>query len=217
MSGPGRPGRPRVSRPRRKASEAAPIGSNPANALVVGIDPGEVSGIGYSFEGDVIQFSTVEKAEHRQEIVVSLFEQASDLNLPIVVVMEKWTAGGKAMNPEMLTGLGQQAGRWLQCFEQAHALFSDQLVVYHRVYPQTWRAAIFGSSAHRAKSDALKRLAQATAVQILGWEPAARVLIDHNIAEALCMMRFGELSLEIKSKLSDMKRRAERKSTRKGV
>lgn len=129
------------------------------NAHVLGIDPGANSGAALlAPNGRVLLAEQVRKgdAHKRANIVLRAVEAARVHSTDLVVMREKWQAGGRRANPKMLAGLGMAWGLWLeQLYMHAGGLPSSR---YHQVYPSTWRKHVLG--AHATSSDGWQRLTE---------------------------------------------------------
>lgn len=129
------------------------IGPRGADAVVLGVDPGAASGAAIVRPDESIVMSGFvgqREATLRRDFVLTALEEAQHLGCELLVVGEKWTAGGPFSSPRSMQGLGAQWGRWQEQLD----LFAPFLPASRvsRAYPQTWRSCLrVGGSQHMEK------------------------------------------------------------------
>ena len=96
-----------------------------------------------------------------------------------------------------MSGLGAQWGKWAECLD-IHGHPKTRIV---RVYQSTWRARVIGGRVAR-KGEQWKRLAQARAHAVTGWE------LPSDAAEALCIGLWAQYAPEVGRALGKRYRRA---------
>ena len=196
------PEAPRTAGPTSVRS-AGRIGAPGAAVVILAIDPGATSGAALHYGGRPRLAWTCATAAERAEVIATALRTAADLGAPLVVVMERWTAGG-ARGHAQIVGLGAQAGRWLEALELAGIPAADVV----RVYPQTWRAVL--APMPRKTGAAAKASARRVAAGYLGRE----VLTD--AAEATCIALWAAQSDDVEAMAARLQRRAERERRRAG-
>ena len=146
--------------------------------LVLGIDPGKVSGWAIVNAGEELIGCGTEVTAVG---LVAVVESALIIGGPkVVVYAEKWTAGGWRSAASMM-GLGAKWGAWEHAME-VEGIPARRVL---RVYSQTWRAAILGGK--QRSTEAWK----ATALSFcrLKW-PGGEWMSD-DAAEAACIALYG--------------------------
>lgn len=198
----------------RKAKILGPEQYLPVEAVLLAIDPSKkCSGYAlfvpeYDEETEVFlnsyeieAFGTVKEREQesRREIVERAAAEADDAGLPLVVVAENWSAGGRKMTYAAFVGLGEGWGLWRA--ELLACGIPDHCVV--RPLPQQWRARVLGWI---SKGDS-KRTAQQFVMDcdLLPFK------VSHDIADAVCLGRCGAYSAEAVEVVTKEKRRFKRK------
>lgn len=111
----------------------------PHQCVILAIDPGRRSGWCVATCGYVEAAGSATTQRHRSDAVALALEVAAERALPLVVVGEKWTPGGRYGGARTMAGLGAQWGLWLAEVEPHVA--ARRIV---RVYAQTWRARVLG-------------------------------------------------------------------------
>lgn len=118
------------------------------NAHVLAVDPGAAMGAAIlGPDGEPIEHHqlAVKDAHKRTLIVTRVVHLALSDNTDIVVVREKWQAGGRRANPKMMAGLGAAWGLWVEQLKlYAPWLPSSR---FHQVYPSMWRKHVLGAGA----------------------------------------------------------------------
>lgn len=165
--------------------------------VILAIDPGKHAGWCIRFGGKPVTWGSCAPGE---ELGICRAAQvfASEESLPLVVVAEKWTAGGPYSGPRTMAGLGAAWGRWDGALRSLQ--HPARRVV--RVYPQTWRAAVL-SPRWGATSEQLKHLSATVASFDTG-----EIILDHNAADAIGMSRWAERAPEVAAKIPKRRRRA---------
>lgn len=131
-----------VTTPKKPAKRArrpspSPELDAPISAVVLGVDPGARSGWAI-----LAPAGKLEAGEVRTKIdapIARALEVAAANELPLIVAMEKWTAGGWKSFASF-GGLSAQAARWLEALRVAGV--PKKSVV--RVTTQRWRARVIG-------------------------------------------------------------------------
>jgi hypothetical protein len=158
------------------------IGGVGQHCLVLGIDPAQTSGWALLCQGKLVQSGSVVNAHLRSEVIRLAKHNEVLSGLSLVIVMEDWTAGGWPGHKQMF-GMGAARGRWLEQIELA-GIPSRRVI---SVYPQTWRAAIFGTGGSKIKGPQYKAMAVAHARSYFGM---GRDPSDDE-ADALCIARWA--------------------------
>lgn len=204
---------------KRKAKLVGPAQYTPVEAVVLAIDPSKkCSGYGllvpeYSEEDDaedvftnsyeVAAFGTVAERDQasRRSIVEQAAGAADDLALPLVVVAEGWSAGGFRMTYTSYVGLGEGWGLWRA--ELLACNIPDHCVL--RPLPQQWRGRILGGLGGRDRAS-LKR----TAKQYVLDTALVPYAVSDDVADALCIARWGTFSEEARGVAEKERRRFKR-------
>jgi hypothetical protein len=118
-------------------------------AVILAVDPGAKGGWCVLTPERCVA-GPASTARERQCAVAGAAGEAEFLSLPLVVVMERWTAGGKWGAATMM-GLGAQAGRWSEAVET----YAPAARVV-RVYAQTWRAGVLRGLPWRSREQAAR-------------------------------------------------------------
>ncbi len=160
----------------------------PSAAVVLGLDPGESSGVALVVKGKVIESGVCSQASKRRWWVERAVQRAEVLDLPLVCAMETWTAHGRWGFKQALS-LGAQAGRWLQELENVRV---DVVV---RVEPAEWRREVFGVVVNK-KKEVWKGMAKAYAAGLVK-DPSMR----EDQAEAICIALWGSRSRRVADEL----------------
>lgn len=172
----------------------------PAEAVVLGIDPGEDSGHALLFREprtvrarlDVA--GTCRTAVQRRDVVAYAIRRAAELALPLVFCIEDHAHQG--LTPATFAGLRSSAARWK---ERAESDAPDAPIL--DVMPNRWRA---GCGLHARGTDAWKRAA------VLGVRARYGIWADHDAAESACIATWALFSDEILAALATAQRRAAR-------
>lgn len=117
-----------------------PASYTPHPCVTLAIDPGKASGWAIFALGILTASGTAKTHAARCDAARLAMTAAKAATLPIVVVAEKWTPGGKFAGARTMAGLGAQWGLWLAALEEL-AIPKRRVI---RVHTQTWRAAVLG-------------------------------------------------------------------------
>lgn len=163
--------------------------------VILAIDPGAKGG--WCVRSDVWAAGAASSAEMRRAVCTGAVERARERDRPLVVVAERWTAGG-ARGHAQWVGLGGAWGRWAEALELA-GVPATRIV---RVYPQTWRKVLAGLP--RRTGEQAKASAQLVARGLLKRECGS------DEAEAACIALWAESASEVAevAKRRSRKRRA---------
>lgn len=171
----------------RSRKTLPPVALTPHRCLVFGIDPGSTSGwamLWRDAEGrDHLRAGSCRLGD-AGEVSREAVRLAAELGLPLVVVAERWTAGGWKATSTLL-GLGAAWGVWKLALEQAGV--PKRRVV--RVYSQTWRAKVIGGP--QRKTEEWKRDAQRVTFARFAQD------LDPDAAEAACIATWGAMASEV--------------------
>ena len=157
----------------------------PWPCVVLGIDPGRVSGWGVMCAGEYHSAGTCRVGY--DEIVHIAQQVAVAAALPLIVVAEEWgTWIGKGRSVNTLTGLRAAWRSW----EEAIARCAHPKRRIVRVTPAIWRPA-FNIPQHLGSDVAKERAIRAVKMQL-------KVdLESHDAAEALCIALWGTRAAEV--------------------
>ncbi len=182
----------------------APRSVSQLPCVVLGVDPGKHSGwaiyfgdhhrVG-SFEGFRNGMWCGETEDGHRHVVGHAIGLADWAHLPLVVVAEKWTAGGWASHTTLL-GLGAAWGAWQVALREAR--HPKRRIV--RVYSQTWRAAVIGG--RQRPTEQWKAAAQAHVLHRFGVEAGP------DAAEAALIALWGSHAGEVAAVLPKRRRAA---------
>ena len=89
----------------------------PHPCTILAVDPGKVSGWSHFHHGHNAGSGVARTHEERRVAVASAVEIALGERVPLVVVAEKWTPGGRFAGARTMAGLGAQWGLWLAALE----------------------------------------------------------------------------------------------------
>jgi len=140
----------------RKRKAPPPATFKPWPCVTLSVDPGESCGVAIFQRGKYVDSSHGDGYDTRwveQWISNALF-YADALGLPTVLILEEPPRGGAAYAGRNVLGAGSVIGCrkvWL------HAWMAAPVVKRRRVsvYPQSWRAPLFGTSRNTAPQEAL--------------------------------------------------------------
>jgi hypothetical protein len=129
----------------------------PWRSVIVAVDPGERAGVSIWINGKLLSSCALGlTASFVAELV---YHRAEIERLPLVFVIEKHSPYGRKWTTATKEGMGRYVGRWLDAIEALPRRRPTTKVL--RVYPQTWRAAIFGTGYKNFSTDDWKRMALA--------------------------------------------------------
>lgn len=157
-------GRPQRVPGRKRGAKPKPAPSfMPHLCVVLGIDPGATSGWAVVLRGEPTgDIGKARTAAERANAINVARECAQTAGLPLIVVAEKWSAGGWASHTTLL-GLGAAWGVWRESLRECGV--PESRIV--RVLTQTWRARILGGTNGKGKRD---------------WKREARAWADRTLA-----------------------------------
>ncbi len=171
--------------------------------VALGIDPGGTSGWALATHAEeVMDSGFVTKAHERQSVCEKVKSDLASIGLPLVVVVESWSAGGWK-SYKSLIGLGKAFGQWLDHLELILGVKEAHLL---RVHERKWRSHLFEAQMlkdARNVKNGMKHLACA----FTGKE-------DHNEAEACCLALFAQSSVEGLEAVDATKRRLHKARSR---
>lgn len=165
--------------------------------VILAIDPGASSGWAIAVAGIPSRWGRAHTHDDRYMACAVAMAEADRHHLPLLVVSEKWTAGGW-MSASSMMGLGAAWGQWQAAIEEA-GIRRSRVV---RVYPQTWRAKVLRPR-RGATSDQLKHL---SATMASAW--TGEIIADHDVADALGILRWATWASEVGDKLPKPRRKA---------
>lgn len=161
-----------------------------ASALVIGVDPGCVSGVaGVTVTNLGLKvaflesFDMVKSPESIDTAAKLAVELARNLSLHPILVIEKHAAGGKFGGHRTMQGLAERRGVWL------HAFARVGVVDVVKVYPATWLSRMFGKSSNIGR-EAVLTLAKREAST---WTetPADDIAPDAAVAAVIALFGAG--------------------------
>lgn len=166
--------------------------------VVLAIDPGRISGWAVFVDGEYTASGVAKRHQDRLEAATMAVVAAEQWHLPLVVVGEKWTPGGKFAGARTMAGLGASWGLWTAVLEEAEIPKARMI----RVHTQTWRARVLGGGwgVRTAEWDRRARMRASAVVGSDVW--------DDNEADAICIGLWARLAPEVEAKLPK-KRRAQ--------
>lgn len=178
-------------------------------AAVLGLDPARASGWALWLPSTIVASGVCATSQDRRACIVDAKVQAAARGLPLVVVYERHTVGGRRVtrrdgsqgsswNPATMMGMGESRGRWLEQLELAEVPRSHVI----GVTPGEWRRAALGSRTAIMARDELKALA-IESCRLRGYD-----VRDDDQAEAILIALWGaQASAEVRI-LAQRKRRA---------
>lgn len=159
--------------------------------VILAIDPGKTSGWALFVDGEYTASGIAKKHAERLEAATMATVAADQWHLPLVVVAEKWTPGGKFAGARTMAGLGASWGLWTAALEEAEIPKARVL----RVNTQTWRARVLGGG-WGVKTEEWDRRARLRATAEAGSD-----VFDDNEAEAICIGVWARMAREVEAKL----------------
>ena len=166
--------------------------------VILAVDPGAKSGWAIFDRGRYVTSGVATRSLGRKVAIDSATDQAKMSGLPLVIVAEKWTAGGLHANPATMAGLGAAWGMWAEAIEEA-GIPKARIV---RVFPQTWRAAIL-QPRRGTKSEVLKAMSVVRAQAITGMAD-----VNHDEADAVCIGLWATKAAVVAAKIPKRRRAA---------
>lgn len=185
----------------RHASKKKFQSFNPANAVIIGIDPGAVSGYSIYCGGRTPhEYGLASTAVDRQSVITkaALLARENEMRsaIPVVIGAEKWAPGFKSHDATV--GTGASWGRWEHVIE-LEGLKRNVL----RVEVGEWRKAILGPDP-KMKRDQLKQLALTSAIA-RGLLPSTET--SHDVAEAVLIGLYFVYAAETQELIESIPRR----------
>jgi hypothetical protein len=177
--------------PGRKAKAKLPASLTPHDCIVLAIDPGKVSGFAIFVKGFLVWSDSARTHADRFDPASWAMSEAREWGLPLMVVAEKWTPGGRFAGARTMAGLGASWGLWLAALEDA-GIPKARII---RVHTQTWRAATIGGG-RGIDTQEWKRRARVRASQ-----EAGLLVEDDNAADAICIGLWAIRSGEVGAKM----------------
>ena len=113
---------------------------DPIPVTILAIDPGRTSGWAVYSLDRCIASGTAKTHDQRVLAIEIAQAEESRSGRKLVIVAEKWTAGGAFGGARTMGGLGAAWGMWQAALE-SRGVPNARIV---RVYPQTWRAQVLG-------------------------------------------------------------------------
>jgi hypothetical protein len=154
--------------------------------VLLAIDPGAVSGMSLWVNGQLTYSAQVGKAHERHEVVRNAVRLQHNHHLPLMVVREAWTGGGKRMGPKTIAGMGAAWGAWREHL----LLLQHPMGRVVKVTPQRWRSSVLGGP--QRSTDKWKSAAQAYVSARFG-----NTDCGPDEAEAICIGAWGVLAPEV--------------------
>jgi hypothetical protein len=181
---------------RRRSKKRAPASYKAHDALILGIDPGSVSGVAAMLGNQLLNAATCDDGRaSRDAVVAESVRAAVRAGVPIAGVIESWNPHGK-IGHDQLQALAESAGRWIDSLEA----FGVHRFV--RVQPISWRSAIFGGGPNKTsaqwKQDAIQRAYRE-------WG----TLYEADAAEAALMAMWGSRAADVGEQLKARLRAAQ--------
>jgi hypothetical protein len=115
--------------------------ARPLHCVILGIDPGERSGVALMDCGELCWVDIATTQLDREQLTLEAGDVATVARLPLIIAAERWTPHGR-WGPKQLQGMGAQWGKWLAAIEELPRMKPTVKIV--RFTPQEWRSAIFG-------------------------------------------------------------------------
>lgn len=169
--------------------------ADPHQCVILAIDPGQSSGWAIAVSGRPTVWGRASTHAERSAACELADVEADRHDMALVVVAEKWTAGGWASHTTLL-GLGAAWGAWRSAIEEA-GIKRSRIV---RVYTQTWRARVLRPR-WGATTEQLKHLSASMASAWTG-----EIIADHDVADALGILRWATLAPQVGEAIPRRKR-----------
>ena len=146
----------------------------------------------FTGEYERLMFNTVAHKEQslRAEFVETAAEEAHELKVPLVIVAEDWTPGGKRVTFDTIKALGQGWGLW-----ESEILTQVPEAVLIQYKPAEWRELAFTWRYPKGR-EAVKKFAMEHIKKVWGFE------VGEDIAEAGCIALAGTHSGEVAEALT---------------
>lgn len=191
--------KPTTKKPRTKKPKLA-ASHTPHDCVVLAVDPGKVSGYALFCRGELQDSYEVTSADVREYCVNHAVNLSDNERLPLVVVAEKWTAGGWRSAASMI-GLGAAWGAWAEQLER-YGVPKRRIM---RVYSQTWRAAVIGGA--QRSSAAWKTAAMQRARPVFKGVHGTSTFVGPDEAEAICIGLWAIKAGEVAAALPKAKKK----------
>lgn len=181
-------------KPRARRVEPIPA-SEPIPAVILAIDPGTHAGYCVTLRGVYESSGTVKRGGEAVPVEAAVY-LATRENLPLLVVAEKWTPGGRFSGLRTMISLGAAWGRW----EGAVLAASVPMSRVVRVYPATWRAyvGIRPGTRREAIDEHVSAYARAY---------AGEAMRTDDEADAVCIAAWSATSALVRGKVPQRRRR----------
>lgn len=189
-----------------------PATLEPNRCAILAVDPGTDGGAAVWLPGAEASHPNgfalwmASRPGDESRIVESASRIAEAAGLPIVVVAETWTFGGKRTDPRatgaMRAKLSERWGMWLGALLAAG--IPERRVV--RVNSRTWQARILGAGWGVGSSE-LKARARRRAVQLVSERLASEALFSDDAADAVCIAWWARHSGEVAAVLPKVRQR----------
>lgn len=170
----------------------------PHQCTILAIDPGRTSGWALFVRGVCVASGVAKTHEERESFADLAIVTATARGVPLVVVGEIWTPGGKFGGARTMAGVGASWGQWLAAFEAAGIPKARVM----RVKVQTWRAAVLGGAFGRT-TEQWHAMAMRRAEHAIGRTP-----VDANEAEAVCIGIWATYAPEVARKIPKGRKKA---------
>jgi hypothetical protein len=179
-----------LGKPKRVKKPSPPASYTPHRAVILGIDSAKRSGWGVlKSTGRLGERSQLLCHGESEDLLAWRYavQRARDAeridNLPLIVVMETWTTGGRTdrrMGPSTLIGLGESRGHWKELLKR----FGHPRRRIIQVNVMTWRSDLFGGPMNRTseqwKSEARRYV-----------EGLFKITVGPDEAEGICIAVWG--------------------------
>lgn len=167
----------------------------PHECVILAIDPGAKAGAAILVRGRVT-FVIPVKPGGEAEVVRLALGTATRVDLPLVVVGEKWTTGGRRQGEgthghiNMLVGLGVAWGRWDLALRDACVPRSKVV----RVLPRTWQSKVLDGRVLKRKRAEERAIAVAEAAGAANVDGSP---LTPDQAAAVCIGLWGAKAGEV--------------------
>jgi len=176
--------KPGNAKPRaRRRARTPTLLAVPLPHVVLGIDPGAITGYAIFVNGEYHHSEVAGIAYTRHLVVQYACEIATDIHQPLLVIAETWPSSflpnGKRMSHDSIIGMGVNWGKWLQEIEMFMGAKPNVTLIDTLV----WRKHY---GLHRYAREQAKTMAVAIATKITN-----KQIKDHNEAEAILIAQLG--------------------------